>query len=716
MAGVNQMFLLIVFQGFYSSSVCQWWSFPRTVAALIGSCVEIPCTYDPAGTPGAPSTVWYLYAEYSYPQILNTKDPSSVIKQYSGRTSQVPGEKSCTLRIDPVRREDGKQYYYPGIAEDKYINAYDNHGTVHLDVMDFSGNVNIVSEKKKSEDVFTIRCTTQHTCRSAPPNITWNKPGDVKKNSVKRYEAYWIEESELTYIPSYMDDGSPVQCTATYPGKKTQKSKTLNINYSPKNVTVTVIGMDEVMEGSDVTLQCNSFSNPGAYDYEWYKGKEKFRLPERGREITVRNVTRDMEPYSCTARNPVGRGESALTHIPVLYAPKNVSLTIGMGGVMEGSDVTLQCNSFSNPDVSEYEWYKGKEKLPERGREITVRNVTRDMEPYSCTARNSIGRGESAIIEIPVLYSPKNVTFTVIVIGMGELMEGSDVTLQCNSFSKPNVTEYEWYKGKEKLLERGREITVRNVTRDMEPYSCTAINPVGRGESALTQIPVLYAAVGVHITWKEEPEYMEMSCNFSSSRPAVTHYTWMKDGSILHNKTEKTLTLYNNEENNGQYSCIAHNSAGDPSSEEICMKCNNVNLSLILGTVAAVFLLIFFILVIYIVCLRQTCKSYCLGSSKRPPTAARSLSNNTRVNDDTLKEENQYGNIQSHHNNRPDTMRPMPFVDVNIREDYVIYSNSEAMKPKNDVEYCEISHVQRNQITLSGINQEHSVEYATLRH
>ncbi|KAG8550221.1 hypothetical protein GDO81_027493 [Engystomops pustulosus] len=31
---------------------------------------------------------------------------------------------------------------------------------------------------------------------------------------------------------------------------------------------------------------------------------------------------------------------------------------------------------------------------------MTVRNVTRDMEPYSCAARNTVGRGESTLIEI----------------------------------------------------------------------------------------------------------------------------------------------------------------------------------------------------------------------------------------------------------------------------------------------------------------------------
>ncbi|XP_069802860.1 B-cell receptor CD22-like [Dendropsophus ebraccatus] len=423
------------------------------------------------------------------------------MEEYRGRTSLVSGEKSCTLRIDPVREEDGDKYYYPGIIEDRSINAYEKQGSIYvtLSVSD-KVNVQLHGSRTMSEgEDSAIQCSAEHTCRSSPPSLQWNKPGEVTTQSVEISGGSWREESELTYIPSYVDDGSYIQCTATYPnGQTAERSITLSIKYAPKNVSVTVIGMDEVMEGSDVRLQCNSFSNPGVYRYEWYKGKEKSRLLERGREITVRKVTRDMEPYSCTAINPGGRRESALTHIPVLFAPKNVTVTvIGMDEVMEGSDVTLQCNSFSKFDVYEYEWYKGKERtrLSDIGRKIRVRNVTWDVEPYSCTALNQMGGGESALTQIPVLFAPKNVS--VIVIGMDGVMEGSDVALQCNSFSNPDVYEYEWYKGKEKLLERGREITVRNVTRDMEPYSCTARNSIGRGESALTQIPVLFVQRGL---------------------------------------------------------------------------------------------------------------------------------------------------------------------------------------------------------------------------
>ncbi|XP_069803387.1 B-cell receptor CD22-like isoform X4 [Dendropsophus ebraccatus] len=355
MEAVKQVYLLLICQGFYLGSVCHQWEIPEHITALLGSCVEIPCTYDPAGRPGASSTLWFLYYNNDYEEILNTKDSSAVMEKYRGRTSLVPGNNSCTLRIDPVRREDrGK--YYPGIIEDTYINAYKKP----------TGGVNL-----------------------------------------------------------YVSD-------------------------PPKHVTVTIIGKDEVLEGSDVTLQCNSFSNTYVFKYEWYKGKEESRLPGSGRKITVRKVTRDMEPYSCTARNYVGKGESALTHIPVLYA-----------------------------------------------------------------------------------------------------------------------------------------------------------------------------ATGVHITMKNESKFTALICDFLSSRPDVTHYTWMKGGAILHNETEKTLTLYNNGENNGQYSCIAHNIAGNASSEEIWIKYDGFSISTIVlvAISGAICLLLLLLVLLVYCCWRGRCQKSKSNESETSPDA-----------------------------------------------------------------------------------------------
>ncbi|CAJ0950021.1 unnamed protein product [Ranitomeya imitator] len=204
-------------------------------------------------------------------------------------------------------------------------------------------------------------------------------------------------------------------------------------------------------------------------------------------------------------------------------------------------------------------------------------------------------------------------------------------------------------KNKTKLPYDGRKLGIKNVTRDMEPYSCAAINDVGRGESALMEIPVLYAASGVHITMKTEADFIELICNFLSSQPDVTHYTWMKDGSILQNQTGNNLTVDNNEENSGQYSCIAHNSVGNSSSSEIYIQRDAVSLPLILGTTIGVFVLLLLILVIYF-CIRKIDKSSFQTSPKHTTPGG-------MLHYNTSGKENLYGNIHNDQNAQPDSMR-----------------------------------------------------------
>lgn len=98
------------------------WKFPGTINALMGSCVEIPCTYPPPKNMGAASVAWYRL-HLNYMHVFDSRADSLVEKHYQSRTSLVPGKNSCTLRIDPVRKED-RTSYYPGLAERPQDNAF----------------------------------------------------------------------------------------------------------------------------------------------------------------------------------------------------------------------------------------------------------------------------------------------------------------------------------------------------------------------------------------------------------------------------------------------------------------------------------------------------------------------------------------------------------------------------------------------------------------
>ncbi|XP_075183296.1 B-cell receptor CD22-like [Anomaloglossus baeobatrachus] len=262
--------------GLHLGYVCQTRWIAHETNALLGSCVEIPCTHSVHDTIGVSGVVWYIGDYQEGEEILNTKNLSSVNEKYKNRTSMVPGEKNCTLRIDPVREEDSNTYYSDHDSSKIYFRP-----ATFLYVRDYPADMNLSVSKYMSEDnATTVRCAVEHTCGSSPPSLQWNKPGQIEERSVSLHKGSWSEESELTYIPSYVDDGTPIRCTATYPnGQKTEKSAKLKILFAPKHVTVTIIENGKITEGSDVNLACTSISRPEVSTYEWYKGRERTKLP-----------------------------------------------------------------------------------------------------------------------------------------------------------------------------------------------------------------------------------------------------------------------------------------------------------------------------------------------------------------------------------------------------------------------------------------------------
>ncbi|XP_069803592.1 B-cell receptor CD22-like isoform X2 [Dendropsophus ebraccatus] len=318
MEAVKQVYLLLICQGFYLGSVCQRWTFPSEFFALLGSCVEIPCTYD-AGTSGASSTVWYLYSYiYTDPEILNTKDQSSVLEEYRNRTSLVPGEKSCTLRIDPVREEDGGREYYPGIAEDRNINA--DNKTVHLNTTD-KIYIHLYGPEHVTEgEATSIHCVVAHTCGSSPPSLQWNKSGEVKIHSVLVFGHIHLQESRLTYIPSYVDDGTSLHCTATFPnGQRTVESITLNISYAAIGVHITVRYEEE-----SIDLICDYLSSrPNVTHYTWLRDGS-ILFSNAGKILYLYTSAENYGEYTCIAHNPAGNSSSTTFQ----YTDEDFSITL----------------------------------------------------------------------------------------------------------------------------------------------------------------------------------------------------------------------------------------------------------------------------------------------------------------------------------------------------------------------------------------------------
>ncbi|XP_075462410.1 sialoadhesin-like isoform X2 [Ascaphus truei] len=317
----EKILLLFVLQGAFPGSGCQRWSFsfPRSIAALKGSCVEIPCTFTRPKDIAEISVIWYLYRITGYPQAFNNNTLSAVLPQYRGRTSLLGNvTNSCSLRIDDVRTSDGESYY-PGINEE--INSY-----------------------------------------------------TLNKDSVL-----------------------------------------IQVTDSPKNTTITLLQSKEIKEGDDVTLMCTSQANPDVNAYTWYKvgNDTQIVLQDHGQHITLRNVSWENEKYYCSAMNDVGRGDSSILKISVMYAAKGVRI-IQKPEHLQEDDMELECQfSGSKPAPTHYTWYiDGIPVTNKTGQILYVKPI--QSGNYSCAAHNSAGSSSSLRVTITATSGSHKVDMNVI--------------------------------------------------------------------------------------------------------------------------------------------------------------------------------------------------------------------------------------------------------------------------------------------------------------
>ncbi|KAL3980380.1 succinate dehydrogenase (ubiquinone) flavoprotein subunit [Sarotherodon galilaeus] len=309
----------------------------------------------------------------------------------------------------------------------------------------------------------------------------------------------------------------------------------IDVQYSPKNIAISVSPSGPVPENSNVSLTCSSNANPAVRNYTWYRADgDQETLIGTGTSLNIQ-VSRDRRTFFCKAENEIGVGRSSSIQIDVQYSPKNITVSVSPSGpVPENSNVSLTCSSNANPAVRNYTWYRAdgdQETLIGTGTSLNIQ-VSRDIRSFFCKAENEIGVGRSSSIQIDVQYSPKNITVSVS--PSGPVPENSNVSLTCSSNANPAVRNYTWYRAdgdQETLIGTGTSLNIQ-VLRNRRTFFCKAENEIGVGRSSSIQIDVQYSPKNITVSVSPSgpvPENSNVSLTCSSNaNPAVRNFTWYR--------------------------------------------------------------------------------------------------------------------------------------------------------------------------------------------
>uniref|UniRef100_A0A3B3T7K4 B-cell receptor CD22 n=1 Tax=Paramormyrops kingsleyae TaxID=1676925 RepID=A0A3B3T7K4_9TELE len=201
---------------------------------------------------------------------------------------------SKTLIIKDIKPEHSG-HYFCGIwsitSTEVYINV--QYAPKNISVIAFP-SVNL-----KERDSVTLTCGAK-----ANPEVeryTW-----FKKNGEKIIELGTGNNYTITNITS--KDSGPYYCSGeNRHGTINSTYLSVNVQYAPREFSVSVSPSGGIMMGDSVTLTCSGDANPPAKSYQWFKDEILISPGVSGQNYTINNIKFEHNGrYKCNATNDIG--------------------------------------------------------------------------------------------------------------------------------------------------------------------------------------------------------------------------------------------------------------------------------------------------------------------------------------------------------------------------------------------------------------------------
>ncbi|XP_065197878.1 mucin-3B-like isoform X2 [Sycon ciliatum] len=227
----------------------------------------------------------------------------------------------------------------------------------------------------------------------------------------------------------------------------------------------TANSMGRFVDGSIVTLTCNTAAPDAAFTYAWERNSVSVPGTANTYVLTISNINDGI--YTCNVTNPTvvsagnytllnsRSGQVSLTH----QTPPTVSITISTSTYVTGQTATFTCIAAGDTPVT-FNWYQGTTMVNFNSRittmaggnesKLTISNLVKgDAGNYSCTATNNLivvsslqtskAQHTAIVVQVPptatISAAPSTITPA----------QYSDITLTCNvAGDMPPTLTYSW--------------------------------------------------------------------------------------------------------------------------------------------------------------------------------------------------------------------------------------------------------------------------------
>ncbi|XP_034468273.1 B-cell receptor CD22-like isoform X1 [Hippoglossus hippoglossus] len=400
------LMILVIMPGVWSG---EWSVTFEDQCALRGGSVVMKCSYNYPRSQRVTQVDWSRALFTSGRGRLHhlSSLPSPPDFEYVGNRNG-----NCSLKINNVQPTDQGQYYFSFVTT---LDRWTSKSHAYLYVKELTAVLK--PSTVKEGDVVRLTCVSE--CPT-PKTIVWFKDG----------QPVWKPEFSVR-----REDAGSYFCAVLEQETVRSNSVTLNVQYAPKRVTLSLSPPGDVVKGSSVTFNCSSDANPPVRDrgYSLYMDGQ---FISSGQEHTISDLQpRHSGLYHCQACNNVSwRGDDLMNstdfHLDVLYGPMNMSILVDDQQFAEGSSVNLTCSSVANPEADNYTWYKRTDSPSSSswlqvgwGQVLSLPSVEASHTGrYLCQTSNSVGEGNSTDLLVTMKTEDRGSQMHLIIAGVGVIV------------------------------------------------------------------------------------------------------------------------------------------------------------------------------------------------------------------------------------------------------------------------------------------------------
>ncbi|XP_062415174.1 B-cell receptor CD22-like [Pungitius pungitius] len=316
---------------------------PKKMEALTGSCLKIPCNFSvKSGNEFNSATETFGVWIKNNPYFGNL--PNNVIFNSSGTVTTYPmnftgnlSQKDCTTLFSSLKTTYTDTYYLR--VENWPYQATAICDSLQITVKDSppKPSIEIPGDLKEKESV-SISCSASTPCPHSPPQLTWNLQPDSHNMTEENTDGTFTTKIQKSITLSHEHDGFIITCSARYPvnegkGVKTsEETKTLSVSYAPKDTSASISPSGLVSAGSWVNLTCSSRAKPPV-SFTWFKTSRDGPIKVSEGAFYSFNVT-DGGVYYCVATNQLGNQTSSEIHLSITGGVNDLLLGAVLGGII----------------------------------------------------------------------------------------------------------------------------------------------------------------------------------------------------------------------------------------------------------------------------------------------------------------------------------------------------------------------------------------------